>query len=857
MTVVKARSIILTPIMDKKSGSKQSYGILVRLPIPLPPELHDVKVRQGEIVNIPSLSFINDSKDDIHDALIHVSSSSTLINEFKITITRPLAKRGTTCVLTKDTKCILETQPNMTISELIQLFLPGCELKFDNFYPHVSKKDHLGVPYGIVEISLINHDVLELTRDLRTTTTLIKISDQQIDWARSLIELLSNDSESVNLIPSNDKEVVLTVQEARQRDVGRGKIRIDDISMRLIDITTGDVVEIEGRKVTGAIAWPSYPEDQGAQIIRMDGVIRENARVSLGEKVKVRKAQVKVAKTVIIASTKRQSLEHGFDTFVKRKLLGMPVTAGDTVLIPILGRASPFIVTKTNPNGIVLITDTTKVIVETEIEIDLPATKVLLRDRVKKFYKQLKKLKMNESINSSLLEEALYHFILDNSRKEDVNKLIKSEKRSRYFFIILSRLINSICTSQRGHESLSFDVMTDVHGNDPFIPLLIYHHIIKTIPRLFFQELSNETTRYQKKIELELILNKLAELKNLDASWLEELVELMTNDLKDVTTILDKVMLSELEDDWTRIELKYRRLEEKLSQLQAFLGEVTSWTWLDPSSFQFNNSWSKMAKLPDNSLVNQESLDDDVIESNQMRVFLTVFNPALRGHIPYIRFYLRSNPHLHLPRLRKFLRLTLILSSLSEMTSEWQELVCQVRRTLQEHEKIYKEFFETMKNSMHSHDILTNGKLRILQVSDSLISCAVTWDQDCPLAFLIDITPKDAVIKAALNCSSCKKSQEDDDLRSLLNDAFVPCIRPIKDEKSIKTFGTNLTPKHGLAIGKFIVLLNHATALTLINTNRSIPKELAEMLDDTIISQLKDKFGSKCPHRSWSLPSNP
>ncbi len=169
------------------------------------------------------------------------------------------------------------------------------------------------------------------------------------------------------------REVVLTVHEARQRDVGRGKVRIDDISMRQIGITTGDVVEIEGKKVTGAIAWPSYIEDQGAQIIRMDGVIRRNARVSLEETVKVRKAHVKVAKTVTIAPTKKQSLEYGFDTFVKRKLLGFPVTAGDTVLIPILGRASPFIVNATNPNGIVLITDTTKVIVSDKPAADIDA----------------------------------------------------------------------------------------------------------------------------------------------------------------------------------------------------------------------------------------------------------------------------------------------------------------------------------------------------------------------------------------------------------------------------------------------------------------------------------------------------
>jgi transitional endoplasmic reticulum ATPase len=172
------------------------------------------------------------------------------------------------------------------------------------------------------------------------------------------------------------KEVVLKVAEARQRDVGRGKIRMDDINMREIGITTGDVVEIRGRQKTGAIAWPAYIEDQGAGIVRMDGVIRRNAKVSLEENVRIRKAQIKVAKTVNIAPTRQISLDYGFEAFVKRKLLGYPVSKNDTVLIPILGRSIPFVVNSITPADIVLITDTTKLNVSekpvSEVETDMP-----------------------------------------------------------------------------------------------------------------------------------------------------------------------------------------------------------------------------------------------------------------------------------------------------------------------------------------------------------------------------------------------------------------------------------------------------------------------------------------------------
>ncbi len=155
-------------------------------------------------------------------------------------------------------------------------------------------------------------------------------------------------------------EVQLRVSEARQRDVGRGKVRIDGATMKKIGVTTGDVVEIEGKKLTAAIAWPAYPEDQGQGIVRMDGIIRRNCGSSLGEKVVIRKAIVKAARSVTIAPTSVPiSTEYGFENFVKRKLLGYPVSRGDNVLIPILGRAIPFVIISTNPRGICLVTEST------------------------------------------------------------------------------------------------------------------------------------------------------------------------------------------------------------------------------------------------------------------------------------------------------------------------------------------------------------------------------------------------------------------------------------------------------------------------------------------------------------------
>ncbi len=159
-------------------------------------------------------------------------------------------------------------------------------------------------------------------------------------------------------------EIVLRVHEARQRDVGRGKVRIDINMLKKIGAEPGDVVEIEGKRRTAAIAWPSYAEDQGLDIIRMDGLIRKNAGVSIGDKVVVRKADVKPALVVKLAPSNFSiTVDTGFTNYVRRRLLDYPLVEGDTILIPVLGQAIPFTVVQTKPTGIVTVRNETSIVI--------------------------------------------------------------------------------------------------------------------------------------------------------------------------------------------------------------------------------------------------------------------------------------------------------------------------------------------------------------------------------------------------------------------------------------------------------------------------------------------------------------
>jgi len=164
------------------------------------------------------------------------------------------------------------------------------------------------------------------------------------------------------------KEVNLKAAEAKQRDVGRGIVRIDRSTMAKLGLEAGDAVEIIGKKATVAIAWPAYPEDEGLGFIRMDGVTRHNAGVSIGDTVVVRKAQLQPAQRVVLAPSgvSGLSISPEFSEYVKERLLHRPLRRGDVVEIPVFNTALRFVVTSTIPATAVQITPQSEVVVRSE-----------------------------------------------------------------------------------------------------------------------------------------------------------------------------------------------------------------------------------------------------------------------------------------------------------------------------------------------------------------------------------------------------------------------------------------------------------------------------------------------------------
>ncbi|EHP87090.1 CDC48 family AAA ATPase [Methanotorris formicicus] len=168
----------------------------------------------------------------------------------------------------------------------------------------------------------------------------------------------------------------LIVAEAYQGDVGKGIARIDPLTMEELVLKPGDVIEIEGKGKAYAIVYRGYLEDQGKGIIRIDGLLRQNARAGIGDKVKVRKVEVKEANKVVLAPMQPVRFSGGFEEYVKSRLLGQVVGKGSRVVIGVLGTAFPFIVVNTSPQGPIRITEFTTVELKEEPVKEIKESKV-------------------------------------------------------------------------------------------------------------------------------------------------------------------------------------------------------------------------------------------------------------------------------------------------------------------------------------------------------------------------------------------------------------------------------------------------------------------------------------------------
>jgi len=165
-----------------------------------------------------------------------------------------------------------------------------------------------------------------------------------------------------------DKVATLRVADAHQRDVGRGIARIDPKVVQELGLTSGDIVQITGKRKTNALSWPAYEEDYGKGIVRIDGYLRNNAGVSIDDKVTIRKIDAKIAERLTLAPTEPLRIVGG-EEYLSQLLEGRVLSRGDYVPLNIMGRKVDLVVTHTSPSAeAVIVTENTEVVVGDQVK---------------------------------------------------------------------------------------------------------------------------------------------------------------------------------------------------------------------------------------------------------------------------------------------------------------------------------------------------------------------------------------------------------------------------------------------------------------------------------------------------------
>lgn len=167
----------------------------------------------------------------------------------------------------------------------------------------------------------------------------------------------------------NQNILPLKALEAYTRDVGRGTARIDYEAMDSLGATTGDIIEIKGKRRTVAKCLPLYPSDEGKSIIRIDGLMRNNAGVAIGDTVNAKKVKAVPAEKVSVSPL--ETIPPIDERYLADALEGTPLVKGDKVMVPYFGGRITFqVVGVTPPADAVLVTNKTSFTI-TEKDADL------------------------------------------------------------------------------------------------------------------------------------------------------------------------------------------------------------------------------------------------------------------------------------------------------------------------------------------------------------------------------------------------------------------------------------------------------------------------------------------------------
>ena len=166
-----------------------------------------------------------------------------------------------------------------------------------------------------------------------------------------------------------DSIVLKVAMAQRQSEAGYGRARIDSRSRMALGVDVGDTIEIVGKRSVVAKVFKCDADSEGCGMIFIDGLTRTSAGVSVDENITVRRCEPLLAEEVVLAPNipdgKRIRFEAGIEDVILKGLMARPLISGTDLIVPniaLMGNRSIFTVVSTAPQGPVLVTGSTKIV---------------------------------------------------------------------------------------------------------------------------------------------------------------------------------------------------------------------------------------------------------------------------------------------------------------------------------------------------------------------------------------------------------------------------------------------------------------------------------------------------------------
>ncbi|MBI3939347.1 MAG: CDC48 family AAA ATPase [Acidobacteria bacterium] len=165
-------------------------------------------------------------------------------------------------------------------------------------------------------------------------------------------------------MPRGDgKQLKLKVTEALSKDVGRALARMGPEDLEELEVVSGDVVQVRGKRETVSKAMVAYREFRGQSRVQLDGLTRENSGAALDEFVTVSKIACRPADRIVLAPI-NVTLSDRDLKYVGSLVDGLPVLEGDRIRAMLFGsRSADFRVQSTVPKGAVVISPPTELVI--------------------------------------------------------------------------------------------------------------------------------------------------------------------------------------------------------------------------------------------------------------------------------------------------------------------------------------------------------------------------------------------------------------------------------------------------------------------------------------------------------------